>query len=171
MGWHRRYKVGDVQPKESMSEWARNNITDDSVVLQVYMMDHSGLSFKTSAQSFKDADPAGFDWGLAGYIVATPEAMKRWFGVEEINDKIRQMARGVLEQEIHTYNLWQQGEVWSFTVVEQEICDCCGHIKSEEIIDSCCGFIGETLKETELADNVPKSVIDQLQDAWENRKG
>lgn len=40
--WHRRYNLGDVQPKESPEEWLAANAPKGSVVLPLYLYDHSG---------------------------------------------------------------------------------------------------------------------------------
>jgi hypothetical protein len=81
--WHRRYNLGDVQPKEDPAEWLKENAPEGSVVLPLYLMDHSGISISTG--SFGDR----WDSGQVGWIVATPEKIREAFMVKRITAKVR----------------------------------------------------------------------------------
>jgi len=51
VGWHRRYKLGDEQPREEphrwLHEWKRGRKEKDYVILPVYMIDHSCVALNT----------------------------------------------------------------------------------------------------------------------------
>ena len=38
------------------------------LILPLYLMDHSGLSIRTSSELFRMCDSAGWDWGCVGFI-------------------------------------------------------------------------------------------------------
>jgi hypothetical protein len=157
--WHKRYKLGDVQPTESGPEWLKHNAPRGSVVLPIYMMDHSGLSFSTFPSQFYAADPQGWDWGKLGVIIATPDAIRKAYQVKRITKGIRQRAEAALRQEVKTYDDFHNGNVWGYTITDHEGAD-----------DSCWGFFGSELKETGLEDAIPEHARPLLADAWEARK-
>ena len=68
--WHRRYNLGDVQPKQDPEEWIKDNVPKGSVVLPLYLYDHSGISMSTSG--FADR----WDSGQVGIIFMSPEKMR-----------------------------------------------------------------------------------------------
>lgn len=166
--WHRRYNFGDIHPKEPPSEWLPKNAPEGSVVLTVYMMDHGSLTFRTSPKEFERVDSAHWDWGKLGVIVATPDAIMKWFNVDTITDEIRQKTKEVLENEIHIYDLYQSGQVWGYAYIQEETCPTCGHVETKET-DSCWGFIGSTLEETGILDALPTESRLLLKEAWERR--
>ena len=45
-GWHRHYQLGDEQPNEEPGVWLDDKLKD-SIILPIYMMDHSGLWLAT----------------------------------------------------------------------------------------------------------------------------
>lgn len=156
--WHRRSSYGDVQPKEDPKTWLEKNAPKGSVELPIYMMDHSGVSLRTSSGAFQAADPQGWDWGRLGVIVATPDDIRKNFMVKRITKKILEKTKQVLESEVETYNLFINGECWGYIITDGD---------GEE--DSCWGFLGSTLEETGLAEAVPEAARPLLEEAWNQR--
>ncbi len=137
-GWHHRYNIGDVQPKESPAEWLAENAPEGSAVLVVSMTDHGGLSFYEG----EPRDP--WDSGFVGYLVMTPEQMKD-AGVETMEGALS-ILRGMLA----SYDEVHRGDVWGFTVDD----------------DSCGGFIGTSALDDMLGE-VAEADRDALRKAWE----
>lgn len=159
--WHRRYNLGDEQPKESPSEWIRNLAADHVkaydaelipdehiqrildkhfIILPLYLYDHSGLSMSCSAFS------CPWDSGQVGYIYCTKErALAECSTIEKATEYLR--------NEVETYSQYLAGDVYGFELVETTVCEHCGE-ESEEILDSCCGFYGSDPKTNGMADHI-----------------
>ena len=144
--WHGRYNLGDKQPGGDPLSWERNHVPDDSVVLKLYLLDHSGITM--SCEDFNDQ----WDSGQVGIIFASPEKIKEEYGDFSIASCDK--AREVLLAEVKEYDLYLRGEVWGYKFGD----------------DSCWGFIGDTLEETGLEDQIPEEAQDQLEEAWEARQ-
>jgi len=149
--WHRRYNLGDEQPKCEPQEWLKDNAPKGSVVLPVFMIDHSGIALSTG--SFGDP----WDSGQLGWIVATPDAIRKNFMTKRITKKVREKVELCLKSEIATYSSYVEGDVWGF-VVEDEV---------GNHVDSCWGFIGDDLDN--MKDHIGKDLAEKLDEAWSNR--
>ena len=155
--WHNRYTLGDVQPSEEPQEWIKENAPKGSVVLELFLYDHGGITMRCGAFS----DP--FDSGQVGYIVATPEQIRETFMVKRITKKIREQVEANLRSEVAVYAEYLEGNVYGFEIVETTECDLgCGH---DEVIDSCWGFIGDTAKD-DMAEHIDPELLPQLEEAW-----
>jgi hypothetical protein len=157
--WHRRYKLGDVQPKIGPPEWLKMFAPKGSVILAVFMMDHSGLSLRVSPNAFQDADPQQWDWGQLGLIVASPEAIKEFFVVSRVTKKVLEKAKKTLEAEVRVYDQYLNNQCWGFIAKDD---------KGEQCY-SCWGFFGATLEETGLKEAIPEAARPLLEEAWEQR--
>ena len=141
--WHRRYNLGDEQPKCNPSEYleqlaeAYGNIhealdvesafdpeidaakvakllKENYVILPLFLMDHSGISISTG--SFNDP----WDSGQVGYIYISMErARAEWGGKDIADDMVRSQAERCLRQEVETYDQYLRGDVWGY-VIENE---------------------------------------------------
>lgn len=151
--WHRRYNLGDVQPKDSPEEWLRENAPEGSEVLPLYLYDHSGITMNTSGFS------CPWDSGQVGWIVATPEKIREGFMVKRITKKVRERVREVLRGEVKVYDQYLRGACWGFVCEDAE----------GNTTDSCFGFYGDDLEETGIADSVPDEAKGLLEDAWDRR--
>lgn len=178
--WHRRYTLGDVQPKESPDEWLKENAPEGSIVLPLYLYDHSGITMRTSAFS------CPWDSGQVGVIVATPEKIREAFMVKRITKKVRENVTAGLVSDVAVYDMYLRGSVWGF-VFEKLLChhprhgdkpcdaecdDCqenCGPKHYKEEGDSCWGFIGDDLKDTGIEEYLPDEAKPLLEEAWETR--
>jgi hypothetical protein len=161
--WHRRYNLGDIQPKEDPAEWLKENAPEGSVVLPLYLMDHSGISISTG--------PFGCAWdsGQVGWIVATPDAIREAFMVKRITAKIRTKVEECLKSEVSTYDDFLTGNVWGYILAASDECpQCRQHVPKDDQSDSCWGFIG-----SDALDAMKAHVADEhhaaLEAAWNNR--
>jgi hypothetical protein len=129
--YHRRYRSPDpivrttpyIDPKTEIG-------------LKVWGYDHGGIIYATG-----DTNPFHCPWdsGFAGIIYAPKEHIYRWFGVKRITKKIRQQVLDTLKSEVEVYNQWITGEVYGFTIYDDE----------DNVIDSCGGFYGREHAEQE----------------------
>lgn len=138
---HRRYNLGDVQIEHgNFSCWEEvqdylNKTYNPVVILPLWLYDHSGLSMKT----FRHGYHGGWDCGVVGYILATREAICKWYGVKHLTKHTIERATALLEQEIETYNQYLNGDVYCLTIRDPE---------GEEIENVCgCFEYDYTLKE------------------------
>lgn len=125
--WHRRYTLGDEQPTEEAPEFIEN-LPEGTIVLPVYIYDHSGITLSTMPFS------CPWDSGQLGIIYATL-SRKEKLGVA-FSDVGKQ-----LQDEIETYSQYVGGDVYGFTRFKEVVCETCGN-REEEVIDSCWGFFG-----------------------------
>jgi len=156
--WHRNYTLGDVQPVEEPRDWIKENAPKGSVILELFLYEHGGITMRCGAFS----DP--FDSGQIGYIVATPEQIRETFMVKRITAKIREQVEANLRSEVAYYAEYLEGNCYGFQVIEHTTCECCDHVEPE-VIDSCWGFIGDSSKEA-MADHIDTELHAELDKAW-----
>lgn len=150
-GWHKRYIVGDIQPKEDPIDWLKKNAPKGSIILSVYMMDHGDRHYSTSAFG----DP--WDSGQVGFIVATPERICENYRVKRITAKLRAQIAARLSSEIQEYDDWANGNVWGFAV------------SGGGYDDSCYGFFGDDATLDAMIEHVPYELHAGMKEAWNNR--
>ena len=134
--WHGRYDLGDEQPSESPSEYLEG-LPEGTVILPLYLYDHSGLTMSTSAFS------CPWDSGQVGIIYVTPDTLAR----EMLADRDENEVRTMLIHEVNTYDLYLRGEVFYYNVEKPVVCD---HGDTHwEHVDGCGGYLGysDTLAE------------------------
>jgi hypothetical protein len=127
--WHNRYTLGDEQPREEPREF-RAALPEGTVVLPLYLMDHSGLAMSVG--------PFGCPWdsGQVGLIYCTPESREAMGTPPEL---VEQVLRG----EVETYSQFLGGDVWGFVCEERKApCECCERDSEWEEVGSCWGFYG-----------------------------
>lgn len=163
--WHRRYNLGDVQPKQDQAEWLKENAPKGSIVLPLYLYDHSGITMSTGRFS------CPWDSGQVGYIVATPEAIRKNFMKKRITAKMRAMVEEILKSEVKVYDDFITGNVWGYTIESVKDCESCGSKTNgdEEVDDSCWGFYGDDL--SGMKEHVDPKYHAALEEAWSNRIG
>lgn len=154
--WHRRYNLGDIQPKCEPDEWLAENAPEGSVVLALWLYDHSGITM--SCEPFASC----WDSGQVGWIVATPDKIQHeWNGD-------RKAAENYLRSEVATYDHYLTGAVYGYVIEETgDPCECCGATPDPEEIDSCWGFFGDALDA--MKDHVDDEYHAALTEAWDNR--
>lgn len=85
-----------------------------ALILPVYMMDHSGLTFRLG-NDFSDCGYYGaFDSGQVGFIYITEDQAKQY----EEDGISRDRLQGIVESEFKEYACYLSGEVYGFTVDE-----------------------------------------------------
>lgn len=142
--WHRRYSLGDDQPSATPTEY-ENILPKGSVVLPLYLYDHSGITMKTTPFS------CPWDSGQVGFIYVTPEKIREEYSVKRITKKIIEKCKAVLVSEVATYDSYISGEV--YLVVEKD--------ENGEVVDSCGGYYGYDVAKEEakrIQDNL-KTVL------------
>jgi hypothetical protein len=117
--------------------------------------------------------PFGCKWdsGQVGFIIATPEKIRKEFG-KRITKKVRLKVDEILRNEVKVYDQHLRGAKWGYIWNYNKTCAKCGH--SEEVIDSCWGFLGDTLEETGILAHLPPEAHELAKKAWEarfNQKG
>ena len=163
--WHRRYNLGDVQPKQDPQEWLKENAPKGSIVLPLYLYDHSGITMSTGSFG------CPWDSGQVGYIVATPAKIRENFMVKRITKKVREQAEAVLKAEVKTYDDFITGNVWGYTIESVKDCEACGQKTCGDdeipVDDSCWGFYGDDLEGMKA--HVDEKYHAALEEAWHNR--
>jgi hypothetical protein len=151
--WHRRYRLGDVQPTETPEDYIAA-LPADSLILPLYLYDHSGITMRASAFS------CPWDSGQVGIIHVSPERIAAEFGTDE---HAREQAERCLLAEVDVYDEFIQGNVFGFVIEEGETCDH-GAIHWEQT-DSCWGFIGADPFKNGMSEHVPSELHDKLREA------
>lgn len=115
-----------------------------AVWLALYIHEHSGVSM--SIGTFGDE----WDTSCVGWIV-TPMCQNH-------NSADAMKATRVMREEVKEYDRWLQGEVYRYTLYEQDgwvLNDAeCSASPNWEEIDSCGGFIGDDAMRNGMADNI-----------------
>jgi hypothetical protein len=131
VGWHRKYRLGDEQPRESPQEWMAAFQTEhpdwrSAVIMPVYMFEHSGVALR--CHDFGDR----WDSGQVGWIYCVPARIRKAYGCTRITKKVRAQVMRVLQGEVEDYGRYVNGETYAYTIEDAH----------GEVLDSCCGFIG-----------------------------
>jgi hypothetical protein len=144
---HRRYELGDMPYekhvpeigaiREAVQEIKRRGYNMDrlarylrltigaTVVLPLYLFDHSGLAMTTCAAKFAVWDSAGWDWGMVGIICDSART-------RELIGATPEQVEGNLTSEVEEYDAYLHGSVYGYTVT---------HIPTGIQVDSCWGFL------------------------------
>ena len=144
---HKRYELGDEQPKSREELDERLEELDPVIRLPLWLLDHSGLAMQTG--SFAE-DAQQWDSGQVGWIVATKKDILDNFTGYDKNGKRKPMktkmtpqmvkdAERILRGEVETYSKYLGGFVYGFVIEKKDTCDKCQNVSSEHI-DSCWGF-------------------------------
>jgi len=142
--FHKRYSLGDKHHgicNSDFCSWEEMKEHIESkqkavVILPIYMYDHSGQTISTQAFS------CPWDSGQIGYIFTTKERIREWFCKKRITPALIARATAVLENEIHEYDAWMNGNVcmWQINDDKEEVVDSCGgyYIVDDAITDGRC---------------------------------
>lgn len=125
--FHKRYRLGDYNcyNQEAYSDWdeLEQDIMESENVRYIsplYMYEHSGIAIRMSP--FGDR----FDSGQIGFVYVTVEDAQQLSDEQILNS---------LNSEIETYNAYLNGDVYYYSIYEEQVCNLgCTH---EEFVDSC----------------------------------
>lgn len=136
--WHKNYDLGDKHnfSTEEADQMLRET---DSVVLPIYMYDHSGIGISTNNAEYPYNCP--WDSGQLGYIYVTREKILKEWGGKVLTRRYREKTIKILQSEVDTYHTYLSGGVLGYNLMLKEPVKCskCGHIE-EDVEDSCWGF-------------------------------
>jgi hypothetical protein len=148
--FHGRYKLGDDHnyDHKDYSGWAEMEkaiIKNESpaVILPLFLYDHSGITISTSPFSCK------WDSGQIGFVFISKDKVKKEYGVKRVTKKEIEKATKVLLAELETYDLYLRGEVYGYTLIDENGC----------IEDSCFGFIGSDIETNGILDNISEKIV------------
>jgi len=145
---HGRYTLGDP---DAVAPFYAGPL---AVELPIYMLDHSGLALSHTPFS------CPWDSGLLGtHYMTLAVAKDNWPETPGEETELQELVEEYLKTELRVYNNFIQGNVWGYEVVDEE----------DEIVDSCYGFYGERLGETQILDNCSHEHIELLIEAWKRR--
>jgi hypothetical protein len=123
--WHRSY----ASPDEHNIKDPMYAIPRDTIVLPVWMYDHSGCCYAAA-----DSNPFHCPWdsGQVGWIFISRADARARLGVKRLTQKHIDKIRDQLISEVKIFSEYVNGEVYGFTVFDPE----------GEELDSCGGFYG-----------------------------
>lgn len=104
---------------------ARKNLEKYYLFLPVYKYEHGGVAYNTSGFS------CGWDSGQAGFIVISKEDIRKIYNVKRISSRLKERVLSILESEVEIFSQYANGDVYGFT------------IEQDEFHDSCWGFFGD----------------------------
>jgi hypothetical protein len=146
--FHGRYQLGDKDHGYDHSDYSGWDEMKEAlekkatVVLPVYLYDHSGLAISITPFSCR------WDSGQIGFIIATREDICTNFSVKRVTKRIREDVRKSLKGEIEAYGQYLSGDVWQYSIED----------KDGNHIDSCCGMYGREYCEQAAKEACPKSL-------------
>lgn len=128
--WHRRYAFGncdDFQDPQDFEDYCKETKVHR---LPLFMYEHSGITVSTGSFS------CPWDSGQIGWVFVTDEDAKEYLNPDEDGsyDKVLQGTVAYLDD-------YLRGNCWGYQVIKR--CRCCGSAGSDNVVDSCWGFIGD----------------------------
>jgi hypothetical protein len=142
--WHSRYTLGDKHDFLTPLQFKRILKKKDTIVLPVYMYEHSGIALATEPFSCR------WDSGFLGWLYTTRAVVREWFSKKRVTNKILYQAYDSMRSELETYNQYIEGDVWGYEIYS--LCPSCG--KPDEVIDSCWGFYGPNPEKNGMLDHI-----------------
>jgi hypothetical protein len=140
------YSSGDFSSWQDLEESIRSDHGQDTIILPLYLYDHSGLTISTKPFS------CPWDSGQVGFIFAPIHVVKQeYVNAAMTPEEKEQAAEGVLRCEVETYNQFLQGEVYGYTVEDS----------NGNHLDSCWGFYGLTYCEEQAREAAEYCVKEQ----------
>lgn len=151
--WHRRYTLGDEQPKCSPNEWMEEHKNErEFLVIPLYLYDHSGITMRTGPFS------CPWDSGQVGWIYISRERIHKEWGK---GPQAWKKARACLESEVKVYDQYLTGDVYGY-VIEN---------RSGEHVDSIWGYYGHECCIEEARRQVDWHIKDTVKKHIEYLKG
>jgi hypothetical protein len=124
------------------------------------MYDHSGITIRTSPFS------CPWDSGQIGFIYATPERIREFYGVKRITAKVKADVLKHLHGEIETYDKYLTGEVYRYLIIDpdgNDVDSCSGYYSEpKEIITECKSFIDSEIARREKEELIIARDVNRL---------
>lgn len=145
--WNRQYDLGDkYNPFEQPADALEYFKTHGSLVLPLFLLDHSGLAMHYGRF---ECDAAGWDTSKVGWIYVDPEEIRKAFECKYITKKIREKAFELLRSEVKEFSAYLEGDCWGYVV------------KGPGGEESCWGFLGDYNSCLEDARSVAQVMFDE----------
>jgi hypothetical protein len=149
--FHKRYDLGDkhnysVDDYNSWEEMEKAILKEEgkgTIILPLYLYDHSGVSISTGSFSCR------WDSGQVGFIIADKKKILQEFGGKILTKKTKEKVVSILESEVSTYSQYLEGEVYGFIIEDEE----------GEQLDSCFGFYGNDFAINGMLDYIDASLL------------
>ena len=149
--FHKRYDLGDkhnysVDDYNSWEEMEKAILKEEgkgTIILPLYLYDHSGVSISTGSFSCR------WDSGQVGFIIADKKKILQEFGGKILTKKTKEKVVSILESEVSTYSQYLEGEVYGFIIEDEE----------GEQLDSCFGFYGNDFAINGMLEYIDASLL------------
>lgn len=149
--FHKRYDLGDkhnysVDDYNSWEEMEKAILKEEgkgTIILPLYLYDHSGISISTGSFSCR------WDSGQVGFIIADKKKILQEFGGKILTKKTKEKVVSILESEVSTYSQYLEGEVYGFIIEDEE----------GEQLDSCFGFYGNDFAINGMLEYIDASLL------------
>jgi hypothetical protein len=109
-----------------------------AVIKPIYMYSHSGETIATTPFS------CPWDSYQIGWILITKESLRENFSIKRITQSLKIIGETIMEGEIKTLNYFISGEVYGFTIEDEN--------GNKE--DNMCGFYGSDIKTNGILDYI-----------------
>lgn len=149
--FHNRYDLGDENhyrsdDYNSWDEMEKAILKEEgrgSVILPLYLYDHSGISISVGSFGCK------WDSGQIGFIVVSKKDILKEFGGKIVTKKLREKIEKLLIGEVKVYDQYLSGEIYGFQIVDEE----------GEQLDSCYGFYGTDFSTNGMLDYIDSELL------------
>ena len=112
-----------------MMEFLYKNRNKIGVVLPLFIYDHSGITMSTTRFS------CPWDTSHVGYIYITKEKMRYEYSYKRVSQKLIKRVTEYLKSEVEEYDHYLTGDAYGYRITNTE---------TEEDLDSCWGFLGDS---------------------------
>lgn len=158
VAFHKRYNLGDdghgfnsadYNSWDELENAILKKFGKNSVILPVYMMDHSGLSVSTVPYS------CPWDSGQIGFIVAEASRIRECYCVKRVTKDVRERAARSLKAEVEVYSNFISGNVYGMEM----------DLEDGSETESVYGFYGNDTATNGMRDYVPAEYHAELEEA------
>lgn len=135
-----------------------------AVWLPLWLYDHSGITMSCGTRTYPYNDP--WDSGQVGWIIVFKDKVIAECGATEKDWE--QQALSVLRSDVAIYDQYLTGQVYGFTLYEAEkpdedLDDDGVSCPDWQDIESCWGFYGDSLEESDMLDTVGNGLAEAIE--------
>ncbi len=110
MCWHSRLTLGDNHRYHDYEDFLSEHNISDLFILPLYLIDHSGLSMKTTSYNDK------WDSGQVGYIYCSREDAQKAFPNVKNFKILKSKIYKLLESEVAVYSQYLEGDIYGYDI-------------------------------------------------------